>query len=255
LVVDELNRANIDKALGPLFSVLAQDSVQLPFEREHRIQIDWIEDHPEDEEGMLSEIAHDPDRFPVTPSWWLIGTMNTVDKTSLYDLSFAFMRRFSFIHVGVPELTIESDGEEIASRTLLDPESDGQNYATTWQQGEANLRDTIDNYREDLSIIWPIVNRYRTIGPAIILDLIQYLDAHEGGDENTPLTSAVISLVLPQMEGLREQHQLDLLDDLEKGLPIQDEEDETGGREVDLRIDFDYLRRKAYDLFDLDPEK
>jgi hypothetical protein len=165
------------------------------------------------------------------------------------------MRRFSFIHVGVPELTIESDGEEIASRTLLDPESDGQNYATTWQQGEANLRDTIDNYREDLSIIWPIVNRYRTIGPAIILDLIQYLDAHEGGDENTPLTSAVISLVLPQMEGLREQHQLDLLDDLEKGLPIQDEEDETGGREVDLRIDFDYLRRKAYDLFDLDPEK
>lgn len=253
LVVDELNRANIDKALGPLFSVLAKDSVQLPYEDENRVQIDWVETDLDDE--YLSNIANDQDRYPVTPSWWLIGTMNTVDKTSLYDLSFAFMRRFSFIHVGVPKLTAETEAGEIVSRSLLDPNVEGQNYATTWQQEQTELQETMAEYHEELSVIWAIVNKYRPIGPAIVLDILQHLHAHEGGDEDTPLTAAILSLVLPQMEGIREQAQLDLLDDLEKGLPIEASDNESDKNEIKLRVDFEYLSRKAYDMFDLDPDE
>lgn len=254
LVVDELNRANIDKALGPLFSVLAKDSVQLPYEDENRVQIDWVDADLDDNEE-LSDIANDQDRYPVTPSWWLIGTMNTVDKTSLYDLSFAFMRRFSFIHVGVPKLTLEIEGEEIVSRTLLDPDVEGQNYATTWQQDLPKLRETIEEYHEELSVIWAIVNKYRPIGPAIVLDMLQHLHVHEGGDEDTPLTAAILSLVLPQMEGIREQDQLDLLNDLEKGLPIEASNNDSDRNKIELRIDFEHLRRKAYDMFGLDPDE
>ncbi len=254
LVVDELNRANIDKALGPLFSVLAQDSVQLPFERDRRVQIDWVDKATDDNE--LIEIASDDDRFPMTPAWTLIGTMNTVDKTSLYDLSFAFMRRFSFIHVGVPELTVDdsSDGVSVISRQLLDPNASGQNYATTWLQEKPELEGIITEYHEELAVIWAIVNEYRPIGPAIVFDILTHLQAHQGGDEKAPLTSALISLVLPQMEGLRESDQLALLDALESGRPI---ESATEGEPitVNLRIDFDYLRRKAYDMFGLDPDE
>ena len=36
-------------------------------------------------------------------NWRIIGTMNTFDKASLYQLSFAFMRRFAFVDVDPPE--------------------------------------------------------------------------------------------------------------------------------------------------------
>ncbi|WP_144927838.1 AAA family ATPase [Halorubrum salsamenti] len=246
LVVDELNRANIDKAIGPLFSVLAGDSVQLPYEDDGRIQIDWV-----DKETDLPAIATDENRYPVTPNWWLIGTMNTIDKTSLYDLSFAFMRRFSFVHVGVPDLTVDGD-KTVVSRMLLDPDHEGQNYSTTWTRDRPELQDTLKEYHEELSVIWAIVNDYRSIGPAIVLDILLHLHAHEGGDASTPLTSALLSLVFPQMEGLRERDQRQLLDDLADGRPLQAEDRTAEPIDVELRIDMPYLRRKAYDMFGLD---
>ncbi|WP_137285478.1 AAA family ATPase [Halorussus salinisoli] len=241
LIIDELNRANIDKALGPLFSVLAQDSVELPYEREGRVSVDWVQD----DDDKLAEIARNPDRFPVTPAWRLIGTMNTFDKTSLYDLSFAFMRRFSFIHVGVPELT-NADG--IVSRELLDPET-GPNYATVWQRQRSHLKETINDYHAELAVIWSIINDYRSIGPAIILDIFEQIAAFEGGDRDAPLTLAVINFVFPQLEGLRQGDQEDLLEDLAKGGRIKTP---SGTKQVELRLDVPYLRQKARDMYDLD---
>ena len=250
LVIDELNRADIDKALGPLFSVLSEDSVELPFERDERIRIDWVEDRDND---AFESIARSPDRFPVTPAWRLIGTMNTFDKTSLYDLSYAFMRRFSFIHVGVPELTTDAGKTDYS---LLDP--GGQtNYATKWARGTPELQDTIAEYHEELSLIWAIINEYRTIGPAIVQDMLGYLAAAEGGDDTTPLTTAIITLVFPQLEGMRQSEQRALLKDLTSGHLRREaeagEEDPEEG--VELRIDDGYLQAKARDFFELDIEE
>ncbi len=241
LVIDELNRANIDKALGPLFSVLSQESVELPYEREHRVQVDWVESDEDD----LDAIAGDPDRFPVSPAWRLIGTMNTFDKASLYDLSFAFMRRFSFIHVGVPSL-IDADG--VVSRAFLDPAA-GPNYVTAWQRDNEHLKETIDTYHVELAVVWAIINEYRVIGPAIILDMFEQIAAFEGGDQNAPLTSAVVNFVFPQLEGLRQRDQENLLADLADGGRI---ETDTGPETVALPLDMSYLRRKARDMYDLD---
>lgn len=226
--------------------MLAGDSVQLPYEDDGRIQIDWV-----DKETDLPAIATDENRYPVTPNWWLIGTMNTIDKTSLYDLSFAFMRRFSFVHVGVPDLTVDGD-KTVVSRMLLDPDHEGQNYSTTWTRDRPELQDTLKEDHEELSVIWAIVNDYRSIGPAIVLDILLHLHAHEGGDASTPLTSALLSLVFPQMEGLRERDQRQLLDDLEDSRPLQAEDETAEPVDVNLRIDVPYLRRKAYDMFGLD---
>ncbi|MCO8254537.1 AAA family ATPase [Haladaptatus sp. AB618] len=241
LIIDELNRANIDKALGPLFSVLSQDSVDLPFERDSRVRIDWVESDADD----LPTIARDRDRFPVTPAWRMIGTMNTFDKTSLYDLSFAFMRRFSFIHVGVPILE-GADG--IVSNEFLDPD-EARNYATVWQKQRPHLQETIDDYHEELALIWSIINEYRSLGPAIILDMIEQLAVFEGDSREAALSSTMINLVFPQLEGMRQDDQKSLLEDLEEGGQVQ-----TGSstETVDLSLDLPYLRQKARDLYGLD---
>jgi MoxR-like ATPase len=101
-VIDELNRADIDKAFGPLFTLLASsgeadgagESVVLPFKKDDRnIRIVWAE---------TREDAQSP--YALTPVWRLIGTLNVRDKATLFQLSFAFLRRFAVVEVPLPEL-------------------------------------------------------------------------------------------------------------------------------------------------------
>jgi len=245
LIIDELNRANIDRALGPLFSVLSEDSVTLPYERDEQIRIDWVDETTPVEERQ--SIAMSGDRFPITPAWRLLATMNTFDKASLYDLSFAFMRRFSFIHVGVPELQTK-DG--VTKRVHLDPDA-RNNYTAVWAGDNPELESVIEEWHEEAAIVWSIVNQYRTIGPAIVLDLFAHIEAFPGGDKTGPLTTAIVNLIFPQLEALREREQKELIQQLESGGKIAGPGDESP-QQVSLRIDSPYLRRKARDMFGID---
>jgi MoxR-like ATPase len=85
LIIDEFNRAEIDKAIGPLYTVLGGggDDNRLPL---------WFGD--EHRGGTYVWI---PKRFRI------IATMNTVDSNYVYTLSQGLSRRFQFIHVGVPD--------------------------------------------------------------------------------------------------------------------------------------------------------
>ncbi|TMK56179.1 MAG: hypothetical protein E6G51_11070 [Actinobacteria bacterium] len=99
LIVDEINRADIDKAFGPLFTLLADsadsgagEDVTLPYRKADRsIRIVRAERR----EGASSP-------YVVTPVWRLIGTLNARDKASLFRLSFAFLRRFAVVDVPLP---------------------------------------------------------------------------------------------------------------------------------------------------------
>lgn len=100
LIVDEINRADIDKAFGELFTLLAGNSVTLPYRRRGpdgflrvRLQID---DAP---------VEEDIDILPLPPWWRMIGAMNDADKASLKRLSLAFVRRFAFVPVTIPSPT------------------------------------------------------------------------------------------------------------------------------------------------------
>lgn len=248
LVIDEMNRANIDKALGPLFSVLSRDSVQLPFEGDNdRVTLDWI--GPEQKgTNELADIAWNKDRYPIPAAWRLIGTMNTFDKTSLYDLSFAFMRRFSFIHVGVPELDVDRGG---LGRSVLDPSEDW-NYTAAWSDELA--AETLEQNYENIAILWAIINKHRSIGPSIVLDMLQYIEAWDGNGDEEALTSAIISMVFPQLEGLTRPAQEELLADLGVGGQATDPT-QAGEPEISLPVDTQVLRLKARDMFDLNLEE
>jgi MoxR-like ATPase len=100
LVVDEINRADIDKAFGPLFTLFADSGesavgadVVLPYRKADRsIRIVRAARR----EGAVSPYA-------VTPTWRLIGTFNARDKATLFRLSFAFLRRFAVVDVPLPD--------------------------------------------------------------------------------------------------------------------------------------------------------
>jgi hypothetical protein len=155
------------------------------------------------------------------------------------------MRRFNFIHVGVPELA--QDGRVRTS--LLAPDND-ENYATAWLNADESLRDVLETSYKQVAVVWHRVNQHQAIGPSIVRDIFGYLAAAgpEVADDPGPaLTDAVIALVFPQLEGMPPQEQRSLIGSL-TATNVQ-----TEAGTVDLTLDGDRLERKAADFFNLPP--
>ncbi|WP_319004360.1 AAA family ATPase [Natrinema amylolyticum] len=190
LIIDELNRADIDKAFGQLFTVLSGQSVQLPYTKNGReIEVTTINDisgHPADHQYLVPN------------SWRIFATMNTYDKTSLYEMSYAFMRRFAFIRVPAPELPEDRADEDQLEEMVYD-------YADAWG---------LDlNRPEAMAIgrVWRETNNAveeRAIGPAIIEDILRYVNQHPEDELEYHLTQAVISYVFPQLEGVPKRRKI-----------------------------------------------
>lgn len=194
LVIDEINRSDIDKAFGQLFTVLSGQSVELPFYQ----QSGCIRIIPY-KSFKKSEINQN--EYVVPNSWRLIATLNTYDKASLYQMSYAFMRRFAFIYINVP------------STDFI--EKNWTKYLEYWGiEYSENLTPCSDAVKE----IWKSLNgSKRPIGPAIVKDMLEFMLGYasniQGMDEPTKrriLTDAVSSFVVPQFEGLEEPSLVDL---------------------------------------------
>ena len=187
LVIDELNRADIDKAFGQLFTLLSGQSVQLPFTQDgtevELINTDKIDRHP------------DPHQYLVPESWRIFATMNTYDKTSLYEMSYAFMRRFTFIRIEAPTLP-EDDNQLLRWMTT---------YADGWEI------DATEEERLEVGRVWRAMNRAveeRSIGPAIVEDMLGYVGQHRTLKLEERLTRAVVSYIFPQLEGVPKRKQI-----------------------------------------------
>jgi MoxR-like ATPase len=179
LVIDEINRADIDKAFGQLFTVLSGQPVQLPFEDENEKEVEILPS-----EALSSSSPLGTHQYVVPESWRVFATMNSYDKTSLYEMSYAFMRRFTFIRVGVPA----SDDLEGAL----------EGYLGLW----ADIQPTEDEKTAILDV-WRTVNGAgRDIGPAVVMDMLGMMQHRDDRDLDHRVTQAIISYVLPQLEGL-----------------------------------------------------
>ncbi len=187
VVIDELNRADIDKAFGQLFTLLSGQSVQLPYTKDGR----EIELTTADE---LTGLPADH-QYVVPDSWRIFATMNTYDKTSLYEMSYAFMRRFAFIRVSAPDL----------------PSDDGQLEDLLYEYADAWGLNPDRNVAMAIGRVWRETNdavEERAIGPAIVEDVLRYVDQHPESDLEYHLTQAVISYVFPQLEGVPKRRQI-----------------------------------------------
>jgi len=178
LIIDEINRADIDKAFGSIFSALAGDNVTLPYE----INGDEITiiGKPDDETEVKES------NYIIHPDWRILATMNVFDKSSLYQMSYAFMRRFAFIPVEVPETPDSNLVKE---------------YLKVWS---LELSDEVVSNIADL---WRKMNDKRKIGPAIVKDICSYVHSNPG-DYGTP----IILYIIPQLEGLPEKDCKELIE-------------------------------------------
>jgi len=186
LIIDEINRSDIDKSFGQLFTVLSGQGIQLPF----TLDGDPVEVVPADSiEGTPSS-----NEFVVPASWRIFATMNSYDKTSLYEMSYAFMRRFAFIYVEAPTIPEdESDRADLVSE-----------YARTWDL------DADPSVYRDLGAIWYEMNENgdeRPIGPALVRDMLAQVTGSSRPAE-AALTDAVANYVLPQLEGVRRRDRI-----------------------------------------------
>lgn len=204
VVIDELNRADIDKAFGELFTVLSGKRVSLPFKDKSGGRFVIV---------PPGETVDENERpIQVQDDWRMIGTMNTFDKASLFQLSFAFMRRFAFVEVPVPDKGQYS--------SLLDaswPEEQGKQGESEKQsnEGQSEFRKTCLDLLK--SVFLPEDGALALVGlpvgPAIPLDVMTYLDERFVGETGAtvpiPLECVLEGLEMflyPQFEGQDRKH-------------------------------------------------
>lgn len=176
LIIDEMNRADIDKAFGVFFSALSGDDVNLSFKDTYGRNIEIV-----NEENVLDITKIQENQYLIPNDWRLIGTINTFDKASLFEMSYAFMRRFAFIPISIPQ----NINEELIKE-----------YLSCWGIDNKLIGET--SLANGLCDIWIIINKYRAIGPAILKDIANYIQ-----DEKDWISSLIV-YVMPQFDGVDE---------------------------------------------------
>jgi MoxR-like ATPase len=180
LVIDELNRSNFDRAFGQLFTVLSGQSVVLPYENPEtgkRIVL-----HLQDASGTYSAAEFSLLTIPAT--WRIVGTMNVFDKSLLFEMSFALMRRFAFIEVPSPPKPVYAK--------VWGPQLDGLPGEQAEQIGKV-LTGLLD------------LASVKDIGPAAFIDMAKFSAEYfkAGATSGQDLAFQLFySYLLPQFEGI-----------------------------------------------------
>lgn len=199
LLIDEFNRADIDKAIGSLYTMLSscdapnleRSPIDLWFETEGRQQL-WV-----------------PSRFRI------IAAMNDLDTSFVNPISQGLTRRFQFITIGVPAATADAT---VISAEIQNSLSTAYAWLSSTYGGvlsinplnaivsqigaQITITQTLINglrAREDAVVGWPI-------GTAQVVDLFRVLllQLASGVEATLALDWAVTDRLVPQMGQLDE---------------------------------------------------
>ena len=195
LVIDEINRAEIDKAIGELFTVLSGQRVDLAHQVDGR-PVRILPPKRSDPDLWVPDAAGGGHDYVVHPNWRIVATMNVYDKSSLFEMSFAFMRRFAFVDVGVPA----PDHFAELRRGWL------ERYGLGGDSVPAGDREELESKLDALFDPGRPLMRARELGPAIAKDMIHYVADRFARAGEASLTSlleeAFLLYAVPQLDGL-----------------------------------------------------
>jgi len=187
LIIDELNRCDIDKVIGPLFTVLSGQQTTLPYRTD-------LADKNSTPYAILPKpkAGAGDHEFAPGPAWRLIATINSIDKASLYQMSYALSRRFGWVYVDAPT---DLAGFIAAYIAKVDP------VAPAPAAGDAC----------PLAAVWTAINAARVIGPAPIIDAIEAIRilapgqsffGAPGADMQAAAVDAIDMVLLPMLDGI-----------------------------------------------------
>lgn len=185
LIIDELNRCDIDKVIGPLFTVLSGHSTTLPY----RVNAEDAES-PQYVILPFPKADAKPSEFAPTLQWRILATINSIDKASLYQMSYALSRRFGWIYIDVPQDTEQF--VRVYAEKILRKESLGDGASP-------------------LAAVWGVVNSVRPIGAAPIIEAINVIEqSAPGADFFSPpvgdlllaYLDAIELFLLPLLDGI-----------------------------------------------------
>jgi hypothetical protein len=266
LIIDELNRANLDEAFGDVFTLL---------------DLDYRTSKP---------LTYADDDVHVPLSFRILATMNTYDQAQLFSLGYAFRRRFAFVNVpslltpssslattlGIelsPTEAPELDEGDQSLVTLVKEEaingmtlgSNGQGVCdndvatiTPEYASEDTLREALEEVQSNDSLRTGRLDAIETlvyfgieiaerdvidIGQALLIDATRYLLAHQllFPDETArpTLDDAIVAYIVPQFEHF--------MSDLRRAETIDRDSDATNrfSQIIQLATDLDLPRTAA----------
>lgn len=195
LIIDELNRCDIDKVIGPLFTVLSGQHTTLPY------RVD-ITDKTSPAYVILPTPKANPaeHEFAPGPGWRLIATINSIDKASLYQMSYALSRRFGWVYVDAP-----SDTRKFISEYL-------NKTVEGFVAPTADLQCTLCD-------LWTAINKVRPMGPAPFIDAIKAMRVLDPelsffGPATNSMKNAALDafdmVLLPMLDGIGFQESQDI---------------------------------------------
>lgn len=196
LIIDEFNRADMDKAFGELFSILMGKTIDLPYQKRTPSGPQSIQIGPD---------AGDSKKYCVTlqPDWRMIATMNSFDKSSLARLSLALMRRFSVIHVDAPA---ETDYEKLIQSTASHHKPSDKATHTNYDFACEKLAHLFASKKPG-----SLRSVGLAIGPAIPIDAIKYIairvEMKDCPAKEELVIEALINYLFPQFEGRDDVHE------------------------------------------------
>ncbi|MGB0384189.1 MAG: AAA family ATPase [Ardenticatenaceae bacterium] len=188
LIIDELNRADVDKAFGDLFTALESGMLRVP------------------------RAGTEPSALiPLPKDFRILATLNTRDRHFLFTLSDALKRRFAFVEIESPSDIAQEHA------TLLRRAISGLKEQAL-EPNEESLRAALDT----LHPIARLLRAFHPLGSAPLLACLRYvgaaqhltpppLDKEEAQEkalnkalQEQLLQEAVVAEILPQLEGMRD---------------------------------------------------
>jgi len=192
LIIDELNRADMDKCFGEFFSIATGQAVTLPFRILTDTGFERIRLMPRP--GIVEDDVHP---IPV-PSWWrLIGAMNDADKGAVRRLSQAFKRRFACIAVPIPSDDVYRG---IIDRAVADADAPA---SAPMDQLLGILQDVFATSKAGFASLG------QPMGPAIPLTIIRRATVEWKMDEKRPIGRVLNSVLANAVAPLLSEQTID----------------------------------------------
>jgi MoxR-like ATPase len=189
LIIDEFNRANIDRAFGEMFTSVEHGRLKVPTSQE---------------EQSFAEV-------PIPKDYRIIGTLNTFDKHYLFRLSDALKRRFAFIEVLPPSKDKAEQEKYFMIKRALDEQT--LKSSITEKIFLDTATHVIDESKSDKDLISLVNSAYeimrfvrytKNLGTSILISIARFVFAHSlaSNDLENSLDLALRSNVIPQLENV-----------------------------------------------------